>query len=802
VSDQTKTHSLENAANPRALLAQAREYHLAGKLEAAAPIYRQVLEKQPDNGDALHGLGILELQCGRLESARQAVSRAAEVNRDEWRYQCSLGQILTALSQFDEGAAAYQRAIELHPHAVEAFFGLGLALQAKGQRKPAIDAYRRALAIKPVYVEAHNNLGNALQGEGQLGEAISEYRQALALRPDYVEAQSNLGGALQAAGKLDEAISSFRAALAQRRDFAPLYNNLGNALSAGKQLDEAESILRRAVELNPDFPQAWYNLGNTLQKKNQLAQASDAYRQAVALRPEYVEAHINLGNVLHALGSFKEAGTAYLAAMSARPDCVDAYANAGAALQKMGKIDEAVGLLRRAIQLKPDFHIAYCNLGNLLKDSGALDEAFACYRRAVELRRSDAVTHSNLAYAVHFHPDYDGPAILRENLRWNVLHAQCFSNDIRPHENDRSPDRRLRIAYVSPDFREHCQSLFTIPLLSRHDHAALEIFCYANVARPDAITERIEGYADVWRPTSGLNDQQLAEIVRADAIDILVDLTMHMSFGRPLLFARKPAPVQVAWLAYPGTTGMPAMDYRLTDPHLDPPGESDCFYAEESVRLPDSFWCYDPLTAEPAVNDLPALQNGFITFGCLNNFCKVSDGTLALWGSVLAEVAGSRLQMLCAPGAHRARVLERLGNKGISAERIEFIEFQSRRRYLEVYHRIDLGLDTFPYNGHTTSLDSYWMGVPVVTAMGKTAVGRAGWSQLSNLKLRELAGATDGDFVRIAVELSRDLPRLSELRRTLRQRLEQSPLTDAARFARGIEQAYRDIWRRWCATGR
>ncbi|MGA2231992.1 MAG: tetratricopeptide repeat protein, partial [Tepidisphaeraceae bacterium] len=797
MSEQTQTissqHSnrLADSLPLPELLAQARQLHLAGQLEEAASGYRRVLESEPQNVDALHGLGILELQRGRLEEARQCLAEAVAVNSDEWRYHCTLGQILTAMDRLEEGAAAYQRAADLHPDAVEAQFGLGLALQANGKRKPAIAAYRRALAIKPVYVEAHNNLGNALQAEGHLGEAIASYRQALAIRPDFVEAQSNLGGALQASGKLDEAIASFRAALEQRRDFAPLYNNLGTALSAARQLDEAEAILRKALELKPDFAQAWYNLGNALRAKNEFAKAVEAYLRAVALKPDMVEAHINLGHVLHATGSFKEAAAAYLAAMTVRPDCADAYTNAGATLQKMGKVDEAISLLRRAIQLKPDFHIAYCNLGNLLKDSGNLDEALACYRRAIELRRGDAITHSNLAYAVHFHPDYDGPAILRENLRWNVIHAHPLAKEIRPHENDRSPQRRLRVGYVSPDFRDHCQALFTIPLLSRHDHAQLEVFCYANIARPDAVTERIKGYADVWRPTTGLNDQQVAEVVRADEIDILVDLTMHMSYGRPLLFARKPAPVQVVWLAYPGTTGMSAMDYRLTDPHLDPledpPGDRDCWYSEESVRLPDSFWCYDPLTSEPAVNELPALLNGRVTFGCLNNFCKVSDRTLALWGRVMAAVGNSRMVMLCPPGGHRSRVLDKMGEGGIASERIEFVEFQSRKRYLEVYHRIDLGLDTFPYNGHTTSLDSYWMGVPVVSAIGVTAVGRAGWSQLSNLNLRELAGETGEDFVRIAVELAKDLPRLGELRRTMRERIERSPLMDAGRFARGME---------------
>jgi protein O-GlcNAc transferase len=275
---------------------------------------------------------------------------------------------------------------------------------------------------------------------------------------------------------------------------------------------------------------------------------------------------------------------------------------------------------------------------------------------------------------------------------------------------------------------------------------------------------------------------------------------MHMSSGRPLLFARKPAPVQVAWLAYPGTTGLSAMDYRLTDPYLDPPGDGDLNFSEQSIRLPYSFWCYDPLTDQPDVNALPALSNGPITFGCLNNFCKVTEPTLQMWSRAMLAVPDSRLILLAAPGRHRQRVLDRLAELGIDAARVEFVGYQKRAEYLKVYHRIDIGLDTVPYNGHTTSLDSFWMGVPVVTRIGRTVVGRAGWSQLSNLGLANLAAGSDDDFTRIVAELSRDLPRLAELRRGLRERLRQSPLCDASSFARHIESAYRQMWHAWCAA--
>jgi protein O-GlcNAc transferase len=786
------------SASVEQLLELATEHHLAGRLAEAELLYQQVIAERPDQPDALHRLGVLTWQTGDARAGLELIGRAIQINPGEARYHCSSGQVLFSLNDFPQAIAAFERVLKLKPDSAEALFGLALALHSTGQRDLAIPIYRHLIALRPDHVEAHNNLGNALQATGHLPEAIDAYRRALAIRPDYLEALNNLGGALQAAGKIDDAIQCFICALSLRSDFAPIHNNLGNALAAKRQFDDAAAALRHAVLLQPEFAEAWYNLANVLREQGHLHDAVGAYRKATEFRPDYVDAHVNLGNILQSLGDFAASAKSYLSALSVRPDHVTAHSNLSNALRTMGQADEAIRILRQALALRPDFHVAYCNLGNVLKDTGRLDEALACFRKAIELKRDDAISHSNLAYSVHFHPDFDGPAILRENLLFNNRHAQRFVHAIRPHVNDRDPDRRLRIGYVSPDFRDHCQSLFTVPLLSNHDHARFEVFCYANVTMPDTVTERIAKYADHWRPTVGLSDAEVAEQVAADEIDILIDLTMHMSNGRPLLFARRPAPIQVAYLAYPSTTGLSAMDYRLTDPYLDPPGETDYFYSEKSIRLPDTFWCYDPLTTEPAPGNLPAIERGFITFGCLNNFCKVNDTTLALWASCLSQVKDSRLLLLCPPGSHRQHVLDLFATHDIAAHRIEFAEYRPREQYLELYRRIDLGLDTFPYNGHTTSLDSFWMGVPVVARIGRTAVGRAGWSQLCNLGLRELAAENDEVFIRIATSLASNLSQLTHLRSNLRERLRQSPLMDASRFAKNVEQAFRQMWQNWC----
>jgi len=808
--------------------------HRAGRLAEAERVYRQVLARQPDHAGALHLLAVLVAQAGRLDAAVEFMRQVVRLKPDFPDAHSNLGNALRAMGQPDEAIAACRQAIRLKPDYADAHYNLGLALQNKGQLDEAIAVFRQAIRYRPDFAESHNSLGNALRDKGQIAEAIVAYRQAIQLKPDFAEAHGNLANALQNMGQLDEAIAfcgqairlrpelaglhnnlgnslhakgqfadaiaSHRQAIRLKPDFAEAHSNLGSALQEMGQLDEAIDAYRQAIRLKPDLAGAFSNLGNALSARGQLEEAVACYRQAIRLKPDLAEAHTNLGNALSDMGRLDEAIASYRQAIAFKPDYADAHYNLGIALLGKGQIDEAIVACRDAIRLKPGFAEAHCNLGIALKGIGQLDGAIASYRQAMRLKPDYALPHSNLLFTLPFHPGYDAGMIYEENRRWDHQFAEPLKKFIQPHANDRNPDRRLRIGYVSPDFREHCQAMFTIPLLSNHDREAVEIFCYADVRRPDALTQRIGGYVDGWRSIVGMTDAQAAGKIREDRIDILVDLTMHMAKNRMLLFARKPAPVQAAWLAYPGTTGLSAMDYRLTDPYLDPPGSNDRFYCETSIHLPDSFWCYDPLVADLAVNPLPAQSKGHVTFGCLNNFCKVNEPVLRLWAQVLKTVPTSRFMMLCPEGNHRQPLLEMLQREGISPDRIELIAGRPRLQYLELYHRIDVGLDTFPSNGHTTSLDSYWMGVPVVTLVGQTVVGRAGLSQLTNLGLPELIAQTPEQYVQIATDLARDLPRLAELRRNLRARMEASPLMDGPRFARNIEAAYRQMWRNWVAN--
>ncbi len=377
---------------------------------------------------------------------------------------------------------------------------------------------------------------------GRLAEAEQLYRQILALQPEHVDAMHLLGAIAHQAGRNDDAIDLMRRAIALRPAFPEAYNILGFALNNKRLFDEAIAAFQQSIALNPNIPEVYNNLGNALKDNGRFDEAIVALRHAIALRPNFASAHYNLGNSLAANGQLDEAIAAFRRAIALKPDHADAHYNLGIALRDNGQLDEAIAAYQQAIALNPNFPKACNNLGNALKDAGRLDEANSAYRQAVSLDPGNATRDGNLVYSLHFHPNYDARAIAQELRRWNQLHAEPLQKFNQTHSNDRNPDRRLRIGYVGADFRDHCQSLFMIPLLSNHDRAQFELFCYAQVGRPDAVTERIRGCVDVWRSILGMTDQQAADQIRQDHIDILIDLTMHMAHGRPLVFARSPPP--------------------------------------------------------------------------------------------------------------------------------------------------------------------------------------------------------------------------------------------------------------------
>jgi predicted O-linked N-acetylglucosamine transferase (SPINDLY family) len=596
-----------------------------------------------------------------------------------------------------------------------------------------------------------------------------------------------------------------RGAIALVGNDAAFHANLGLILSQqGRRAESIESY-RRAIALRPSFVDAHYNLGIVFADGGRLDEAIAAYGEALRVDAGHLNAHNNLGNALWKMGRIDAAIESYRRALALKADHVETLNNLAVALGDRGRFAEARTTFGEVLRLRPEFAEAWNNLGKMLKEQGRLEEALPAYRRAIELKPAEARMRSNLVFDLHGAWGADPAEIFAEHRRWDERHGVALTKGAAPHANDRDPARRLRVGYVSPDFREHSVAFFLEALLEGHDRSQVEVFCYADLRREDGFTGRMRSLAAHWRPIYGMADAEVAAMIRRDAIDILVDLAGHTAENRLLVFARKPAPVQVSWLGYCDTTGLTAMDYRLTDAQADPPGTTEHLYTEKLVRLPAVFACFRPHEASPPVGPLPALARGQVTFGSFHKLGKLNDALLERWAAILKAVPGSRLLMV-ATGLDEAACRDRYAGffqqRGVEAARLEFRGRQTLSGYLALHGEVDVMLDCHPFTGHTVSSHALWMGVPVVTLSGATHWSRMVASVLQNLGHPEWIAATPEAYVRTATELAADLPRLAEIRAGLRASMAASPLTDGASFARNVEHAFREMWRAWCAESR
>jgi predicted O-linked N-acetylglucosamine transferase (SPINDLY family) len=569
------------------------------------------------------------------------------------------------------------------------------------------------------------------------------------------------------------------------------------------RLQESLDACRRAVQLNPNVPEAWNNLGSALKDFNQPAEAAAAFERAIQLRPTYATAYNNLGNALSQLERFNEAERAFRRSLELNPNDHSTYSNLGFMLGSNGRLDEAVALCTRAVQIKPDFVAGYMNLGTAYHQQGKLDEGNAAYRQGAAIDPTHARLHENLLGAFTQTTRWT-PAEMREAHQTWARKFATPKSPLPPVKVDRDPNRKLRIGYVSPDFRTHSVAYFIEPILEQHDRSKFEITLYAHVENPDHVSERLKKKCDRWRDVVALSEEQLAQTIRNDRIDVLVDLAGHTQGNRLIAFGYKPAPVQMTYLGYALTTGLEQIDYRLTDDVTDPPGMTESHYSEELIRLPAPFLCYRPPENSPEPVDPPVLRKGYITFGSFNRAPKAGPETIPIWAKLLTSVPNSRL-MLKSKGfgdtGSRMRILDGFAARAVDPSRIDLVEAnQKLAAHLAMYGEVDIGVDTFPYHGTTTTCEALWMGVPVVSLIGRTHVSRVGLSLLGAVGLTELAGESEDAYVQIATALASDRDRLTRLRRETRGRLIASPLCDAARLTRAIELAYRTAFSRVIET--
>jgi predicted O-linked N-acetylglucosamine transferase (SPINDLY family) len=673
-----------------------------------------------------------------------------------------------------EAEAHYRRVLAAQPGHADAAFNLGVALRQLGKIEEAIAAYTQTLAIRPDYPEAHYNLGNALMAAGKTAEAIAAYGQALRLEPKHARARANLGAA---------------------------YSHLGVALLEQHNYDAAGVAFAEAVALKPAAADTHFNLGNVRRHQGEPEDAVACYARALAIDPDLAEAHSNLGNVLIELGRFDDAIAAHSKAVSLRPNSAEMHFNFGNALNDRGKAAAAAAAYNQALRLDPNHIGANANLGIVLMNQGRIDEAIDAYAKAINLKPDDSDTFSNLLFCRNYDARMTPAQLFAAHRTWDERHGVGLPR-YTAYANDRTSERRIRIGYVSPDFRTHSVANFLMPLFKAHDRTVVEVFCYSDVIRPDAVTAQFSALADHWLSVLGMADDTLAERIRADKIDILVDLAGHTAHNRLRVFARKPAPIQVTYLGYSNTTGLRTIDYRFVDDITDPPGAADSWASETLLRLPGGFLCYDGPKDAPQPAPPPCLRTGAVTFGSFNNPAKVSRETFDVWAQLLMGQPNARLLLKGKPFADeatRAMFLAGLNERGISSERIKLMAWlPGASEHLALYEQIDVALDPFPYNGTTTTCEALWMGVPVVTLKGDRHSARVGASLLTQIGMTDWVASSIDDYIGIALALASDPANLRQLRRGLRQNLAASGLCDGNAFASKIEDAFRSILRRWC----
>ena len=671
--------------------------------------------------------------------------------------------------QWAEAEALYREVLALDSGHAGALHYLGVLAYQVGQLEVARELIAAARELRPEDAEIRNNLGTVLWHQRKPAEAAAEFERALALKPGYAEAHNNLANALKDLGRTAEAVAHYEQALRLRPVYAEAHNNLGSALQSLGRLEEALAHYQQALRLRANYPEAHNNAGNARLRQGQLSEAIAHYEQALKLLPDYPEALNNLGG----------------------------------ALVHQGRLTEAGECFERAIALKPDFAGALNNLGGALQSQGRLEEATASFERAVALNPSYEEAHRNLVYTQLYRPGVGLAEIRTAAERWNAIHIERF-RAVWPDRRPAPPaatGRRPKLGFVSGDFRSHVVGRLMLPVLEALSRAGHEFACYANSVVDDALTARFRAAAALWRPIAGLSDGEASAQIRADGIEILIDLSGYTADNRLLVFARRPAPLQLTWLGYPATTGMAAMDYLLAD-HVQVPEESDRHYREKIIRLPAGYHLYRPIDEAPEVGSSPAARNGFVTFGSFNGVQKLTAPAIEVWSRILHRLPAARL-VLKAPGFNDPAVQRRyralFAAQGIGAERLEVLGRTSPAEHMRAMTETDIALDSLPYTGGATTVDTLWMGVPVITLAGETMAGRLSAGYLDAIGLSELTARSPDHYADLAVALASDPARLASLRSGLRPRMTASPLCDEGRFVRSFEAACTAIWSRHCA---
>lgn len=809
----------------------------AGNPVFAAELLSGIIQQGMANAATYYAMAIAALHMKEGEVSAQAAKEACRLAPREPAYQYMLGRAMMAANRPHDAIQAYRKAIQMGPGNADYYVSLAISLRAAKKLDKAVTAYRNALKIQPGMVEAAHNLANLQVEIGDVGAAEAGYRQVLAQRPNYAPSHFELGNIAHSRGDTVEAERCYRAAVESQPKYAKAWYALGNLKYAEKAYEEAAHCLTQALSVNPSDAKTLLLQGRVLARNRREAPAIEMLQNCLAIEPDNVDALTELGGLLRKTGQHAASIACLERAVDLSNDTVqgharfmlaetlmevDGYLPAAAQLEEvlvqlpedaqarlmlatayrmLGRMKDADAHAEVLARQHPDSVITHAIRATIASDCGDIESAAASFCRAAFAAPDIPGELGKFCMSLNYLAEADRDDIYIAHREFGERFMLGLRS-VQGHTSAPAPERRLRIGYVSADFRNHSVAWFMRQVLSGHDRAHFEIHGYYVHARTDEVTEELHGLCDGWMHASGIDDEQLAERIRSDGIDILVDLAGHTAGNRLGVFARKPAPVQMTWLGYLSTTGVSAIDYRITDAQVDPDGY-EAWQVERPLRLPGCYVCYGPPADAPEVGPLPALGQGCITFGSFNNLAKFSRATLALWARILQAVPGSRLLLkskALADAWIRDRLIARFAELGIGAERLELIGRQAERAsHLELYNRIDIGLDTYPYNGVTTTCEALWMGVPVLSLTGLTQASRQGLTLLKAVGLEGLSCADEDSLVAKARQLSGDPSGLAALRAGLRERMAASPLVDGPNFTRHLEHAYRQAWRAWCS---
>jgi len=778
--------------DPENLLRQAITHHQAGRPPDAERLYRIVLAHQPKQPDAHHNLGVLAMQTGRVEEGLPHLKEALDIDPANGQYWLSYARGLLWAGQIEAAHATLQTAI-----------GRGLQGESARVLQQQIAAARaNASADAPAAPPAGGTDPVAplfvLFKAGRHAEMETVARTLLRQYPNHGKIWRLLGAALSMQGRDLEAVAVLKEASASCPNDVEIWYDLGALFIRLGQPDNALPCYARGVEIAPTRADIWLDYAACAHALGHFKEACRHAGRALALKPDYAEAYNNLGLSLSELGRLQEAVASYRRALELKPDHALIHNNLGNVFKDLGQLQDAAASYRRALELKPDHAAIHANLGNVIHDLGQAPDAMASYRRALELKPDDAMAFSGVLFCLSHMENADPAMVFTEHLAFGERFETPLRAEWRPHDNDRAPDKTLRLGFVSADLYNHSVAYFIEPMWRALDKTSLELYVYNNNVREDAVTVRLKKLVDRWRQVERLSDQELAERIRADGIDILFDLSGHTSHHRLLTFARKPAPVQVTWIGYPGTTGLRAMDYKLTDRSASS-GAFDHLYTEKFACLPVAT-LFEPATSAPEINPLPALARGFITFGTFNRTNKIGDQVIALWSKVLLALPTSRMLIgSVTDDSLKASLIAMFARHGIDPGRLEFHPRIGLRDYLQLHHQVDIVLDTFPYTGGTTTNHALWMGVPVLTLTGPSRVHYQSARVLWRLGLPEWVTPTKDEFVSRAVHWTTHLAELATLRAGLRERFNNNLLYRSETMARNFEKAMRIMWGRWHA---